>query len=163
MPYCHLYYHLVWFTRDGQPLLKPATEAMIHHLVRTKAMSLGATVYALNGMADHIHIVAAVPPTISIDNFVGQLKVASAARYNQPHPVSSTFGWQGDYGVISFDGKRLAHFVEYVEQQKERHAQNNLIPLLERVSGDAGNLVREAEAEYDLDQEEWMREMMSEV
>src|SRR3978361_821438 len=74
MPYWKLFYHLVWATRYRERVIAPAIETVIHDLLRTKAASLGATVFALNGMEDHIHLVVSVPPKLALADFIGKVK-----------------------------------------------------------------------------------------
>lgn len=62
MPYWQLFYHIVWSTKDRLPLLTPEAEPIIYGFLRGKAIGLGATLFALNGIADHVHMVAAIPP-----------------------------------------------------------------------------------------------------
>ena len=55
MPYWQLFYHIVWTTKNREPLLAPTIESIVHEFLRSKATELGATVFALNGTADHVH------------------------------------------------------------------------------------------------------------
>ena len=57
MPYWKLFYHAVWATRFRERVILPEIEPAIHDLLRSKAVGLGATVFALNGMEDHVHLV----------------------------------------------------------------------------------------------------------
>jgi len=127
-----LFYHLVWATYQREPLVIPELEPMIHGLLRSKAIALGATVYALNGMPDHIHMVATIPPSISLAAFIGKIKGAASTRINKAGVHDRPFFWQDEYAAFSFDAKRLPRVVKYVENQKVHHAQAGLIPALER-------------------------------
>ena len=49
-----------------------------------------------------------------------------------------------EYGVFSFDGKRLPNYIAYVERQKEHHTQHTTIPILERTEGEMIGLLRES-------------------
>jgi putative transposase len=64
MPYCQLFYHLAWSTKQREPRITPEVEPVIYNLLRTKAIGLGGTVFALNGSVEHIHLVAAIPPEL---------------------------------------------------------------------------------------------------
>jgi len=132
MPYWRLFYHLVWATHHREPLISPELEPMVHGLLRSKAIALGATVYALDGMPDHIHVVATIPPSLSIAGFVGKVKGAASTRLNKSGTCERPFFWQDEYAAFSFDAKRLPRFVTYVKNQKVHHAQSGLIPALER-------------------------------
>ena len=132
MPYWQLFYHIVWATKNRTPMLTSELEQEAHALLRTKAISLHATVFALNGMPDHVHLIAAIPPKIAVATFIGQLKGSSSARLSKDYPP---FAWQEEYSVFSFDKKRLPHHVHYVERQKMHHAEGTAIPALERTTG----------------------------
>jgi REP-associated tyrosine transposase len=137
MPYWQLFYHLVWATKNRELLLTPDVEPIVHEFLRDKAIGLGATVFALNGMADHVHLVVAVPPKIAVATFVGQVKGVASAKLNKLDPIPSRFFWQDEYGAFSLDRKRLPSHIAYVELQKERHAQGTVIPALERTGDSA--------------------------
>ena len=62
MPYCQLYYHLVWTTKERQPLLAGDRGSVVYDFVRAKACGLDGFVYALNGTEDHVHLVVSIPP-----------------------------------------------------------------------------------------------------
>ena len=132
MPYWQLFYHIVWATHYREPLISPELEPMVHGLLRSKAVALGATVYALNGMPDHVHMVAAIPPSLSVAEFIGKIKGVTSTRINQSGAREHRFSWQDEYAAFSFDAKRLPRVVAYVENQKVHHASSDLIPALER-------------------------------
>ncbi len=112
----------------------------------------------MNGYLDHVHLVASIPPKISISKFVGQIKAVDSIKYNQSFPGAAPFYWQEEFGVFSFDRKRLPYVVAYVENQKTHHANDNLIPVLEREW--AQDVVREASTPYCVMDEAWWQEML---
>lgn len=132
MPYWRLFYHAVWATWYRERLIVAEVEPVIHDLLRSKAIGLGATVYALNGMEDHVHMVVSVPPKLALADFIGKVKGSSSARFNKLGLLDRPFQWQEEYAILSFDTKRLPHYVAYVEKQKDHHARTELIPILER-------------------------------
>jgi putative transposase len=110
MPYWQLYYHTVWATKNRLPLLIPEAEPFIFSFIQNKALDLEATVYALNGYLDHVHLVVSIPPKIAVSKFIGQVKAVSSVRYNQLTHSEAPFYWQNEYSVFSFDRKRLPDF-----------------------------------------------------
>lgn len=158
MSYWQLFYHIIWATKGRQPLLTPQVESEVYGMLKGKAVGLGATLFALNGAEDHVHMVAAIPPKISVAKFIGQVKGISATRFNKSGRSNTPLRWQEGYGVFSFDAKRLPNYVAYVERQKEHHAQATTIPVLERVDGEGPVIVRETEHVYSVEEVEWRRE-----
>ncbi len=159
MPYWQLFYHIVWSTKDRLPLLTPDVEAIIHDLLRGKAVGLGATVFALNGVFDHVHLVVAIPPRIAVAKFIGQIKAVASTKFNKSRVSEVSFFWQEEYGVFSFDGKRLPNYIAYVERQKVHHAQGTIIPILERTDDMAVRFAHETATPYLVEDEAWRREL----
>src|SRR5688572_16969917 len=98
MPHYRLFYHFVWTTKQRAPLITAANQTIIHKAIRDKAGDLDTLVHALNSVSDHVHLVVTVPPSITLANFIGQIKGTSshlASRTTNQEP----FVWQQDYGV----------------------------------------------------------------
>lgn len=159
MPYWQLFYHLVWATKNREPLLTPEVEPIIYNYIRTKAIGLGAVVFALNGWTDHSHLIASIPPKISVATFVGQIKGVSSAKFNQSGHPNTPFFWQDEYAAFSFDQKRLPNYIAYVERQKEHHKNRTIIPILERMNGEGVQMIRESDGLYVLNDEAWRAEL----
>ena len=159
MPYWQLFYHLVWSTKDRLPLLTPEIEVVIYGFLRSKAIGLGATLFALNGVADHVHVVAAVPPKIAVAKFIGQVKAVASTKFNKSGQSNTPFFWQEEYGVFSFDGKRLPNYIAYVERQQKHHAQDTAISILERTDDTGVRFAHETSTNYLLEQDDWRREL----
>ena len=148
MPYWQLFYHIVWSTRDREPRITPDVEPIIYDFLRAKAFGLGGIVYALNGMADHVHMVASVPPKIALSTFIGQVKGVTTAKYNKLVAPDHPIYWQQEYGVFSFDRKRLPAVVAYVDRQKQHHAAHDVIPVLECDSEEPSTPIAELPVYY---------------
>ena len=162
MPYCQLYFHFVWSTRRREALLTAPVEPLVFDYMRWKAVELGGAVFALNGAADHVHLVASISPRVPVASFVSQVKASAATKFNGRSP-EEPLHWAEEYGAMTFDGKRLPYVIAYVERQKEHHAAGTLIPVLERTEAQAANggVVREWAVGYDAGGEKaWWEEMM---
>ena len=128
-----LYYHLVWATNIRAPLIDREQEDKLYKYLTGKADSLKCIVHAVNGTEDHIHVIASIPPMLSISDFVKQIKGSSAHYLNHLGANNEiSFGWQAGYGVFSMGQKQLEQAVLYVNNQKLHHAQGTVIPSLER-------------------------------
>lgn len=160
MPYTQLFYHLVWATKNREPLLTPSVEPIILGFLRSKAIGLGGVLFMLNGVADHIHMIVAIPPSIAVAKFVGQVKAVASTRFNKSG-LGPDFFWQEEYGAFTFDGKRLPNFIQYVERQKEHHANGTVIPILERVTGEGVVRIGESAGGYVLNDAAWRAELES--
>ena len=128
-----LYYHLVWATKERYPLITPEIEPELYGYIIGKAHALECIVHAIGGTEEHVHLLASVPPKLSIASFVKGIKGSSSHHLNHgvPNP-SSKFGWQRGYGVFSLSGKQLDDAVAYIRNQKAHHQEGSTIAALER-------------------------------
>ncbi|MDP2935951.1 MAG: IS200/IS605 family transposase, partial [Dehalococcoidia bacterium] len=133
MPYWRLFYHIVWATKDRQPLIKNSLAAKLHEHISGNATQLGAVVHAVGGMEDHVHMAVSVPPSMALSEFIRKLKGSSSHFVNHELPAASAFAWQGDYGIISLDSKQLDRVVLYIKEQMKYHTEKTTIPALERL------------------------------
>ena len=132
MPYWRLFYHATWATKQRHPLIDLQWESSLHNVIAAKGRTLGAHVFAVGGIEDHIHLVAAVPPSLALSTFLGQIKGNSSHFVNRALSVPYEFGWQSEFGIVSFGGRQLDTVVRYVRNQRQHHAAQTLIPFLEQ-------------------------------
>jgi REP element-mobilizing transposase RayT len=123
-----LYLHLVWATWDRLPLITPDIERRLYRCIESQAQEQGCKVLALNGMADHVHLVVSFPTTITIADLVKQVKGVSSHFVNEVLTPPTQFKWQGSYGAFTISRWDVDKIVQYVQGQKEHHAANTLWP-----------------------------------
>jgi putative transposase len=117
MPYWRLFYHVVWSTKDRQPLIDPAWEKDLYGYLWGKATALECIPHAINGMPDHMHVVLSIPPRLAIAEIVGQLKGASS-HHNNAQYLDGAFAWQAEYSIFSISESVLEKTVAYINMQK---------------------------------------------
>jgi len=131
MPYWRLYYHLIWATKDRLPLIDAEMWPELTRVLTLTSHQNKLILHAVGGVADHVHVAVSIPPAMSVATAVGRLKGSSSRMMNQH--LDDAFGWQGEYGVVSFGERHLPQVVAYISNQPRRHANNALWPTLEHV------------------------------
>ena len=132
--YAEINLHITWHTKDSSSLLTPKVEAEIHHYLRGRCSNTpGVFIHEIGGIETHVHLVISIAPTILISEFIGQLKGASSHEVNQKFG-QKLLAWQAGYGVVSFGTKDLPWIVDYVRNQRERHARGKIEDRLERIT-----------------------------
>lgn len=89
-----LYLHLVWSTKDQQPVLSPFAQYLYRHLCDL-ALTCGCNVIDGQVFSDHIQLVVKFSPDISLDNLIKTLKVGSNMLIRTNVPEMKNFEWQG--------------------------------------------------------------------
>jgi putative transposase len=133
VPFWVFYYHVVWATKDRQPLITPDVETCILTAMHEKSQALECAVHAANTVLDHIHIAVSIVPRIAVSEWVRHIKGYTAHEVNAHFPHLTThFRWQGSYGAQTFGTTHLPFVTAYIANQKQRHRDNQLEPYLER-------------------------------
>ena len=134
MAFWKLYYHLVWGTKNKQPLITPKTEPRLYSFLVTRAAEMGLFVYQVNGWLDHVHLILAIPPKHAVSAVVKILK-GSSSHYMNAHGLSDEyFAWQRGYGALSLGEKQRPFAEAYVINQKQHHEQQTTNSWLERLA-----------------------------
>ena len=87
--------------------------------------------HGLGNVTDHIHVVASIPPVLSVAACVKQLKGASLRAVNLQARAGQLFRWQEGYGALSFGERSLATVVAYVHNQPRHHRERTTLSLYE--------------------------------
>ena len=141
MPYWRLFYHIVFGTRDGEPLISGAWEQDLHNMIAGKGQGLEAFVYAVGGTENHVHVVVSVPPKVALATFIGRIKGSSSHFVNHSLTSAGLFAWQKEYGVLSLEGTALPDIVQYVKNQRRHHGDGTVMTALERMETEGRDLV----------------------
>jgi REP-associated tyrosine transposase len=133
--YWRLFYHLVWATYERLPLINPDIERLIRGVLHSKAKDLGIFIHESGMVADHVHLVVSIPPTLAIAEVVSQLKGSTSHAVNHLSERASTrFQWQDGYAVLSVGEPSLPSVLAYVHGQKEHHAHGTTNDVFERLA-----------------------------
>jgi len=134
--YTQLLAHLVFSTKHREPLITSELHAPLMEYIGGIITGQKATPLAINGVADHIHILLRMPTDISIADMLRVIKSNSSKWINEGKLCPQEFAWQTGYSAFSVS-KSLKDTVEsYILNQQEHHRRmsfkEELIALLER-------------------------------
>jgi putative transposase len=123
--YSSLFIHLVWSTQDSIAFLEKPHNKRMYDYIGGIIKAEKASMLAIGGMPDHIHILVGISPTLSIPNFVRAIKTSSSKFIRETHPDMWTFGWQDGYGVFAVSVSMLNVVKNYINKQEEHHAKGS--------------------------------------
>jgi putative transposase len=107
-----VYVHAVFSTRDRQPLIERPND--VHAQLGSISKNLNCQPLIVGGTQDHVHILAALARTITIADWVKEMKCVSSSQLTD-------FGWQSGYGVFSVGREQLDVVRAYISNQEEHH------------------------------------------
>lgn len=132
--YTQILYQIVFSTKSReQTLLKPNREELFKYIwgvLKNKNCHL----YRIGGVADHLHIVIHIHPSISLASLVKDIKLSSSGYIKTNQLFPDFDGWQNGYGGFTYSFKDKDHLIEYVKHQEQHHKtvtfRDELIELL---------------------------------
>jgi putative transposase len=105
-----LHYHLVFGTKDHEPLIASAWRDRFHAYLCGVIRTLGGAPEAVGGVADHVHLLVGLRATHTLADVLREVKSVSSAWVHKELGVGS-FAWQEGYGALR----------AYIQQQEEHH------------------------------------------
>jgi len=130
-----LYYHVVWGTKYREQKISPEIEELLKEYIPRKVKANSGVFIAMNMTTDHIHLLIIVPPKISVAEFIHKLKGSSSHFVNINLGIKD-FYWQSGYGAHSLSAKGIPFVTKYIINQKQKHANNDLVDVLEDMPKD---------------------------
>ena len=122
MAYTHLLYHIVFCPKNRMPAINIGHEELLYRYIWGFIKSSGCILYRIGGMPDHIHILVQIPPTITVADFVRNLKVSSGNFLKEHRDEFPQFaGWGRSYCAVTCSYDRKDAVIRYISGQKEHH------------------------------------------
>ena len=119
--YTQILYQIVFSTRNRKRCLnskdRPELFSYIHGILKNKNCHL----YRINGVADHIHIVTHIHPTVALASLVKDIKMATSEYIEFEFLFPGFDGWQEGYGAFTYSIQSKNNLIEYVKNQEEHH------------------------------------------
>ena len=134
--YTQIYIQLVFAVRERACLIAPEWKADIFKYIAGILANRGQKLIAIGGVADHIHILFGMLPSIALSDLVGDVKTSSGNFINEKRFVKGKFYWQEGFGAFSYSRAQIDAVAKYVMDQEKHHANRSFreeyVELLDR-------------------------------
>lgn len=101
----------------NQPCPRPTLYDYLGGTIR----GLGGISLALNGMEDHVHLLAKLRPDKSVSDVLRDLKANASGWMHDVFPALEDFSWQRGYGAFTVSQSHVEKVREYIAAQQEHH------------------------------------------
>jgi len=116
--------HIVFSTKERRALLQnPTLRDEMHRYLAGISANLECPAIIVGGATDHVHLLANQSRTISLAEWVKELKRASSLWAKKKSRQWSLFQWQAGYGAFSVSQSQKERVQEYILMQEEHHRQ----------------------------------------
>ena len=115
-----LHYHLIFGTKDHEPLIAPTWRSRLHAYMGGILSSLDVVPEIVGGVEDHIHILAGLRATHCLADVLREMK-SSSSRWVHEEIHLPTFAWQEGYGAFTVSASQCETVRRYIAGQEEHH------------------------------------------
>jgi putative transposase len=129
--YHSLHYHIVFSTKERRPFIRSGWRAQFHQYIGGTVRGLGGVAKAIGGVEDHLHLLVSLSTTLTLAEFVRELKKASSVWAIENH--EPMFSWQEGYAVLAVSWTHVAIVKRYIENQEEHHRKASFNDELKRL------------------------------
>ncbi len=75
----------------------------------------------INRVADHLHLLLSLPPTVAIAEAMRVVKANSSKWVHEQWPERASFAWQTGYGAFTVSQSQAGSVKQYIAEQEEHH------------------------------------------
>lgn len=131
-----LRYHLVFSTKNREPQITPQLRPRLYEYIGGIFKNENGQLLAVGGVADHVHLLASIHPSVSVADMLRKVKASSSKWIHETFPEHKAFAWQEGYGAFSVSQSNVDQVCHYIEQQEEHHRrmtfEEEFVEFLER-------------------------------
>lgn len=128
--------HIVFSTRKRARFIDAALQADLYPYMAGIIRQRDATLIALGGMPDHVHILLRMKASHKLSDLVRETKAVSSKWVHERPASIPEFGWQTGYAAFSVSQSNEARVKNYILNQEAHHRRSTfekeLIGLLDK-------------------------------
>jgi putative transposase len=136
--YKQIFYQIVFGTKNREATIAEAHCEDLYKYIWGIIKEKNCKLYRVNGIEDHIHIFSDLHSSISLADYVKDIKVASSIWMKETGYFPDFAGWQVGYGAFTYSIRDKDMIIEYGKNQKEHHKKENFYDEYKRLLEENG-------------------------
>jgi putative transposase len=134
--YTNLLYYVVFSTKRRVPFIGQELQKELYAYVGGIVRGENGILLAVNGTADHIHLLAKFKADRSVSDMLRKIKANSSKWVNETGKELERFAWQDGYAAFSVSESQVGRVKRYIRSQEEHHRRRDfkseLLALLQK-------------------------------
>lgn len=119
--YTKLNIHIVFHVKSTGITIRQKNLEQVFAYIGGIIQNVGGYPITVGGIANHIHILATMPKTMSVSEFVQKIKANSSKWIKTIDEYYEDFAWQEGYGAFCVSPSLLKKTIRYIETQEQHH------------------------------------------
>ena len=119
--YTKLNIHIVFHVKSTGITIRQKNLEQVFAYIGGIIQNVGGYPITVGGIENHIHILATMPKTMSVSEFVQKIKANSSKWIKTIDEYYEDFAWQEGYGAFCVSPSLLKKTIRYIETQEQHH------------------------------------------
>ena len=119
--FTNVYVHLIVHTKSRGCMMREEDLSRVFHYIGGVIRNMSGRTFIVGGRPDHIHVLTTLPVSISLADFVRDIKSNTTKWIKTTDLYYKDFAWQEGYGAFSVSESNKDAVVHYIENQKGHH------------------------------------------
>lgn len=119
--YTKLNIHIVFHVKSTGITIRQKNLEQVFAYIGGIIQNVGGYPITVGGITNHIHILATMPKTMSVSEFVQKIKANSSKWIKTIDEYYEDFAWQEGYGAFCVSPSLLKKTIRYIETQEQHH------------------------------------------
>lgn len=125
MSFVKIWVHLVFATKNREPLLEKGIRDIIYKHIWSNCREKEIFLKSIGGYTDHLHCLISLGREQSMAKVAQLIKGESAYWINEQKLTSDYFSWQDDYFAVSVSESQINTVINYIANQEKHHAKKS--------------------------------------
>jgi len=136
--YRQILYHIVFRTKASEKTINQEHSINLNKYIWGVIKNKQCHLYRINSMEEHIHILSDLHPSVSLADFIKDIKVSSSKWIKESGLFPNFRGWGIKYCALTYSFKERNILINYVKNQQEHHKKESFQDEIKRLLKEEG-------------------------
>lgn len=126
-------YHIVFSPKFREPVIQPEIQRDVYMMIYKQVLRQRGKVFRINGMEDHVHILASFPADLIPSNAIKVIKQETSRNIMSRRLIHNWQGWQEGYSAFTCSYREKDAIIKYIKDQELHHTNETFLNELQRL------------------------------
>ncbi|MDR1828816.1 MAG: IS200/IS605 family transposase [Methylobacteriaceae bacterium] len=131
--YNQILYHIVFRTKASECVIPQEHERELYAYILGVIKGRNCKLHRIGGMEEHIHILSDLHPSVSLADYIKEIKTASTRWMKQSGKFPYFNGWGTGYCALTYSIKERKAVYEYIKNQRQHHTKESFRDEIRRL------------------------------